>query len=348
MPTSYINVNFIERAARAVLSNDFRFCSAGYLPRDINVGVTPAWPFAGQFGDLPFKDPWWKIVLCVIALLLLVASAIAEAVDGDGSVTAEVGATETGSPVGDCCGVRAGGGGTSYVAAGLLAAAAAAATAAALSDAVNPVRRGQEHTAPMAGELTISEDLQFKIRYLDPVALGRPFAIGLDWTYVRTTTGQTYTYSASDTQTNQHVLTRYEIDAPDVVRNYQKEPWIVRARFFGPDDVQFRGADLFVQCLLAGPNGEYRRFVLEDGGMAPDDKANDGEYTGVYVFERERMPRGIWTYYVVAQDVNHATPDMTPEDAARMIGGFVVTHQLTIDFSGGTCPFVADGHVNVI
>jgi hypothetical protein len=26
----------------------------------------------------------------------------------------------------------------------------------------------------------------------------------------------------------------------------------------------------------------------------------------------------------------------------------VRTHQLTIDFSGGTCPFVADGHINVV
>ena len=34
--------------------------------------------------------------------------------------------------------------------------------------------------------------------------------------------------------------------------------------------------------------------------------------------------------------------------AATIIGGMVVTHQLTISFGGGECEFVPDGHVNVV
>ena len=84
--------------------------------------------------------------------------------------------------------------------------------------------------------------------------------------------------------------------------------------------------------------------------MRDYDKPNDGTYTGDFQYEvHAGAPvKGLWTYYVIAQDVNHATPDMTPEQAAQIIGGMVVTHQLTIDFNGGTCPFVPDGHVNVI
>jgi len=39
---------------------------------------------------------------------------------------------------------------------------------------------------------------------------------------------------------------------------------------------------------------------------------------------------------------------MPIEDQAKIIGGMVATHQLTIFFEGGTCPLVPDGHVNVV
>ena len=51
---------------------------------------------------------------------------------------------------------------------------------------------------------------------------------------------------------------------------------------------------------------------------------------------------------MIAQDVNDATPDMTPDQAAQIIGGMVLTHQLSITFEGGTCPLVPDGHVHVV
>ncbi len=65
----------------------FQFCPPGYLPLTLDYEWTPTPPYSGQYGGLPFQDPWWKVVLCVIAFLLLVAAAIAEAVDGSGSVT---------------------------------------------------------------------------------------------------------------------------------------------------------------------------------------------------------------------------------------------------------------------
>jgi hypothetical protein len=39
---------------------------------------------------------------------------------------------------------------------------------------------------------------------------------------------------------------------------------------------------------------------------------------------------------------------MTPDQAAQIIGGMVLTHQLSITFEGGTCPLVPDGHVHVV
>ncbi len=341
----------IEQVSRLFSGHrpDFPFCMPGYLLHDVELAITPNPPFSGQYGDLPFEDPWWKVVLCIIAVILLIAAAVAEANGGSGNITVGGGSTETGSPVGDCCGVRAEGGGTSYLAAGLVAGAAAAATAAALSDIRDPIRRGQDNTPPATGEVTTGERLKATITYVEAVALGRPFKVQADWTYTRLTTGNTYTYSVSETNVNEHVLSRYEIDAPDVVRLYRREPWVVKAQFFDGDGNQLRGNDLFVQCFLVGPHGEYETITLQDDGIAPDDKPNDGIYTGYFLFDvLENKARGLWRYYVIAQDVNTAQPGMTPEEAAQIIGGFVRTHQLTIDFSGGTCPFVADGHINVV
>lgn len=51
---------------------------------------------------------------------------------------------------------------------------------------------------------------------------------------------------------------------------------------------------------------------------------------------------------MIAQDVNNAGTDMTPEEAAQIIGGMVLTNQLVITFDDDECPVVPDGHVMVI
>lgn len=329
------------------LGPDFEFCPPGYLPHHVELAWTPTPPYAGQYSDLPFKDPWWKILLCILALLLLIAAAIAEALDGTGSVTVGGGTTDTGSPVEDCCGVRAGGGGTSPIAAGLVAAAAAAATAAGLSDVRDPIRRGQDATLPGGGELTLKELLNVKLSYPDDVALGRPFAVGAEWDYKRITTTQIYEASGSDINHNIHVASSYQIDAPEIVTSYMKDgEWIIKAQFHDKDGNLFRGSQLLVQCFLVGPQGQLVKLLLQDDGTNPDQNPSDGVYCGQKYFS-ERS-EGLWRYYVIAQDVNHATPDMEPEEAAQIIGGMVLTHQLTITFDQDECPFVPDGHVMVV
>lgn len=341
-------VNLIEYLRKGFQGHDpdFEFCLPEYLPKVLSARLTPTPPYPGQYGDLPFQDPWWKVLLCILAFLLLIAAAIAEAVDGSGSLSTTGGPGGSGSPTGDCCGLEPSGGGTSYVAAGLLAAAAAAATAAVLSDARDPFRKGADHTPPAPGELTVGESLDVEYLYGEPVALGRPFTVDGKWKYQRITTGATYAHSAAETGTNVHVLSRYEIHAPDVVRAYKREPFVIEASFFDADEKILRGGELFAQCFLVGPSGQWRRLVLEDHGATPDQKPLDGVYTGMTHFTPNDV--GLWTYYVIAQDINDATPAMTPEEAAQIIGGMVLTHQLTLTFDGGVCALVADGHVNVI
>lgn len=341
-------LSFVDKLPKLFRGHDpgFQFCPPGYLPLDFDVVITPTPPFAGQYGDLPYQDFWWKVLLCIIALILLIAAAIVASQEG-GEITVVTDGAETppGSPP-DCCGVHAEGGSDSYVVAGLVAAAAAAATLAGLSDVRDPLRRGQDHTAPAPGELTVGERLTASIEYTDAVALGRSFAIGAKWEYVRITPSATYTYGANDVNTNTHVLSSYKITANDVT--YRHSPWVVKGEFLDRDGKRLRGGDLLVQCFLVGPHGQFQSFMLQDDGIDPDEGASDGVYTGQFFFRLDHDPRGLWKYYVIAQDVNIAQPEMDPEEQAKIIGGMVVTHQLTIDFEGADCQFVPDGHVNVV
>jgi hypothetical protein len=51
------------------------------FPTKFDYTVTPAAPYGGQYGPLPFDDPWWKVLLIIIAVVLLIAGMIAEAAD---------------------------------------------------------------------------------------------------------------------------------------------------------------------------------------------------------------------------------------------------------------------------
>ncbi len=328
---------------------DFTFCAPQVLVSEVETLVLPTPPYSGQYGDLPFQDPWWKVLFAILALILLIAAAIAEAVDGSGSIT--VGASGThdlpSGSGGSCCTPTASGGGTSYIAAGLLAAAATMAVIAGASDVRDPYRKGQDNTTPdNPSEITVAEALSMKFNYPEPVIPGTPFRVGLDFKYVRTTNVKTYTYEASETNANIHLLDHYEINAPDVVRAYQRELFVVEAKFFDADKKLIRGSQLFVQCYLIGPEGQLRKFALQDNGLQADATSSDGTYTGAIRFSTK--DKGLWKYFVLAQDVNTADPNLEPEEAAQIIGGMIMTDQLSITFSGGVCPLVADGDVNVI
>jgi hypothetical protein len=58
--------------------------SAGYCPLPwlpIKFSYTVNSPFDGQYGTLPFQDPWWKILALIIAIVLLIAAALVDIFD---------------------------------------------------------------------------------------------------------------------------------------------------------------------------------------------------------------------------------------------------------------------------
>ncbi|KAF7174315.1 hypothetical protein CNMCM5623_006926 [Aspergillus felis] len=51
------------------------------FPTEIDYSVEYNQPFHGQFGPIPFQDPWWKILLVIIAILLTIAEAVSGGAD---------------------------------------------------------------------------------------------------------------------------------------------------------------------------------------------------------------------------------------------------------------------------
>jgi len=341
------DLNFVNDLGLLVAqlpSTDLEYCPPIYLFTDLELAFRHNPPFTGQYSDLPFQDPWWKTLLTVLLVIFLIAAVVAAFVIF-GSIGVALGSIAT---FATCC---AAADVASPVLFGSVLGAAASAVLAGLTDVRDPFRRGQDNTLPAANERTVAEQLNLTLAYPEPVAVGRPFSVQAKWDYTRLTdAGTAYTFSVNEMNQNTHVLSKYEIEAPNVVRAYKGEPFIVKGTFLGPAGETFKADQLFVRCILQGTGpqaGRFIQFMMQDDGIDPDQDPADGVYTGQHIFDREK-DRGLWMIFVIAQDVNTATPDLSPEDAAKIIGGQVLTHQLTIDFKGGTCPFVPDGDVNVI
>ncbi len=55
-----------------------RVRSVAWLPLGFEYKIEYRTPFGGQFGPLAFEDPWWKVALIILAVLLAIASVIAD------------------------------------------------------------------------------------------------------------------------------------------------------------------------------------------------------------------------------------------------------------------------------
>jgi hypothetical protein len=88
----------------------------------------------------------------------------------------------------------------------LAGAAVAAAVAAALSDEIDPTRRGQEATIPPAGAKTLRESHEVKLGYPELPIPGTHFKIDSDWRYTRHTDAGDLTAGDSETKENPHAL----------------------------------------------------------------------------------------------------------------------------------------------
>lgn len=327
-----------------------------WLPHRMAMSFEPDPLYAGVHGDLPFADPWWKILAWIVAVVAAIVAIVA-AIEGAGTASVAVGGTfdETTGDV-DCCEPDPEAAAEATVA-GVASAVALVAVAVGLSDDEDPWWRGQAATPPAADELTTAERVEVAFDYPgSPPKAGAPFPVAVDWEYQRVTTGATYSHSVSETQTNVHISDGVEVEVPAVHQAFA-EPLVIKARFRREGEELYRGVDLYAFALLRSPDGVYFVVDLVDDGIAPDDDPNDGTYTGAIHLEKayrillqtKSKLEGLWRVLVFAQDVNDATPDMLPEIAAKHIGGFMVASAIEISFDPTLpCPLKSHATVNVV
>ena len=325
----------------------------------VPTGMTLAWApnpaFVGIHGELPFSDPWWKVLAIIVAIIAAIVAIVAAAM---GAGTASFGASgtfdETEPSVSCCTPDVSAGPEKEFTVAGVASAIATVAAAVALSDAADPFWRGQEKTPPAAGELTIGERVVAKWSLPDAPNAGKPYTADVKWTYTRFTTGKTYEYSVNETQTNVHVSDSVEVETPATVHPFK--PLWVRSKFHGTGADLFKGAELYAFALFRSPGGLYFVAPMTDDGLGFDPGANDGIYAGSLDLEKAYRlllknnldVYGLWRVYVFAQDVNQTKPGTPPEIAAQHIGGFFIASAITITFDPSLpCPLTAQGTITV-
>jgi hypothetical protein len=327
-----------------------------WVPSKITMTVHPNPAYAGTHGDLPFNDPWWKIVAWIIAAIAAIVAIVAAAL-GAGTASTTVGGTfdvSTGSV--SCCTPKLEGL-PEFTVAGVASAIATGAAIVGMTDDKDCFRRGQEATPPGAGELTVAEKVEATFTYPGGAPnAGVAYPVHIVWKYERTTNARVYTHEAEETPTNTHVSDGVILDVPATHHAFAK-PLVIKARFMRKGGKLFAGEDLYAFCMLASPDGLFFFVPLLDDGIDEDAQANDGTYTGsihlekLYriLLQKGLKLEGLWKVYVFAQDVNDATPDMLPEIAATRIGGFVVASALHITFDPTLpCPLQAQATVMVV
>ncbi len=331
------------------------------LPIWIPTGVTLEWApnpsYSGVHGELPFADPWWKILALLVALIAAIVAAV-EAAKGAGVASGAAGGSfdET-QPSVSCCTPSASEETADDSVAGAASAVAVAALAVALMDDADPFWRGQENTPPAPGEITQGERVDAKWDLPDPPNAGEAYTADVQWTYHRYTSGNTYTYSVSETATNIHVCDNVELDTPAVLKGIDVPLW-VRAKFFKSGSTLYRGPQLYAFAALKAPNnGPFFVIPLTDDGIGYDPAANDGIYAGSLNLAealRELLLNrqdvyGVWRVFAYAQDVNLTQPGTLPQIAAQHIGGFFVASALHITFDPSLpCPLKAQATVDVV
>jgi hypothetical protein len=338
-----------------------------WLPASFQSAWTPNPAYTGTHGDLPFEDPWWKVLGWIVFAVASIVGVILAATSGG---TAYVGVKgkfdETGTvdPAIDCCepdykgvaketGLDKG----KITGAAVASVIATVGLAVGLADDADPWWRGQEATSPAAGVLTTAERVAVTLTYLDPPNAGKPYRVRADWRYERITSAGNSAHAVDEVRENTHVSDGVTVTAKSPINGFS-EPLRVRARFLRKGGKPYRGIALYAFALVVSPDATLAVVVpLTDDGMAPDAKPEDGVYSGaihletIYPVLRKRNApfEGRWKVLVFAQDVNLADPGDPPEIQAQTIGGYVIASPITITFDPTLpCPITAQATIDVV
>ncbi len=240
--------------------------------------------------------------------------------------------------------------------------AVAAAVAAALSDEIDPTRRGQEATQPDPGATTHSEQHAVELHYGELPIPGTPFKIGTKWLYQRQTTSGELSHEVGEEKRNPHFL-RYQGLRTDRRRYHSGQTVELLGALIGPDERKRRRCSAYHTVALLTPVREDRLFpvLLHEAGhrhgeimqrfletLSPEELESDLPsrlrrdacfYHGSFV-SGQGVPVGAWRHYFYVQTVNTVPEGTKPEVAAQTIGGLPASQNSKPVLDVGCGPFI--------
>jgi hypothetical protein len=226
---------------------------------------------------------------------------------------------------------------------------AAAALAAALSDVIDPHRRGQAATVPNPQERTVKETVSATIAYPEIPFPGRPYKVGTKWNYARQTDTRVLQHGVAETQVNQHVLTGLSLTTDQ--SKYPRGSRVIFIAVLGPENDKVSCGRYFVTAAALSPshNKAYKLVLRPVAVGATHTEAAAAikrrcVYRGVLELAHDEE-LGEWTTYCFAQTRNDAPLGIEPTVAAQTIGGLPVTNNY-VD-GGETDNFIYGHRCNV-
>lgn len=259
-------------------------------------------PFEGQFSDLPYKDPWWKVIGSFVPV-----GGAPNAIDKE--------ITEL---YGEGCGnaIRS-----------IVRTAFAASTLAVTTDDFDPFRCGQLYAeSPGPGEVTTKEEVS--VEFLSNPMAGEDDTAWVEWTYTRTTDVRTYPkYKFEEKVDN----TRFTKKQPEVKIESRKVgsgvDFIFTAQTDRPKKMSNNNA-YFVANLFRTDDKQLKEvaqtIILRDDGRGGDEVAGDGTYTGMKSVAQLPLENSL-NAFVFGFDINNASETVSSETAAKNIGGVFVS-----------------------
>jgi len=136
---------------------------------------------------------------------------------------------------------------------------AAAALAAALSDEIDPNRRGQEATVPDPDERTLKEVVSVDMNYPEIPFPGRPYKLDVKWNYQRHTDQQVMEFAVDETRVNEHI-----VDAQQLITNkhsYARGETVTFLALLGTKPGQLICHNYFVTAAALSPS-HHRAYKI--------------------------------------------------------------------------------------
>jgi hypothetical protein len=219
---------------------------------------------------------------------------------------------------------------------------AATSLAAALSDVIDPHRRGQDATAPAPGERTLKETVSVDMNYPEIPFPGRPYKVDVKWKYQRKTDQRMMDFGVSEVNVNPHVIAIQQLRTDQ--QTYSRGATVTFFARLGSELEKKRCDNYFVTAAALSPTRQRAyKIILRPLALraATSEASVEGcLYSGRLVLAPDEE-LGRWSTYLFAQTRNDVAVGVAPEVAARTIGGLPVTHNFT---DGGETESFIYGH----